>query len=74
MCAWLVSLRVVDVQPWSGPTGGAMVVSVSAHGVWPGGVRVTALVSRTGENSELTVPRPSVSLRVYFCYLTACKN
>merc|ERR1711965_175680 len=35
----LVSLRVVDVQPWSGPVGGATVVSVRAHGVWPGGVR-----------------------------------
>merc|ERR1711981_226749 len=35
----LVSLRVLDVQPWSGPVGGATVVSVRAHGVWPGGVR-----------------------------------
>ena len=35
----LVSVRVVDVQPWSGPVGGATVVSVRAHGVWPGGVR-----------------------------------
>ena len=35
----LVSLRVIDVQPWSGPVGGATVVSVRAHGAWPGGVR-----------------------------------
>ena len=28
----LVSLRVLDVQPWSGPVGGATVVSVVAHG------------------------------------------
>ena len=35
----LVSLRVVDVQPWSGPIGGATVVSVRAYGAWPGGVR-----------------------------------
>ena len=35
----LVSLRVVDVQPWSGPIGGATVVSVRAHGTWPGGLR-----------------------------------
>ena len=35
----LVSLRVLDVQPWSGPVGGATVVSVVAHGSWPGGLR-----------------------------------
>ena len=35
----LVSLRVVEVHPWSGPVGGATVVSVRAHGAWPGGVR-----------------------------------
>merc|ERR1711938_342849 len=35
----VVSLRVVDVQPWSGPVGGSSVVSVRAYGVWPGGVR-----------------------------------
>ena len=33
----LVSVRVLDVQPWSGPVGGATVVSVRAHGAWPGG-------------------------------------
>ena len=42
----LVSLRVLDVQPWSGPVGGATVVSVRAHGAWPGGVRC-----RIGESS-----------------------
>ena len=36
----LVSLRVLDVQPWSGPVGGATVVSVLAHGSWPGGLAV----------------------------------
>ena len=35
----LVSVRVLDVQPWSGPVGGATVVSVRAHGAWPGGLR-----------------------------------
>ena len=35
----LVSVRVLDVQPWSGPVGGATVVSVLAHGAWPGGLR-----------------------------------
>mgnify|MGYP005675758265 CR=1 FL=1 len=35
----LVSLRVLDVQPWSGPVGGATVVSVRAYGTWPGGLR-----------------------------------
>ncbi|MEC8564914.1 MAG: IPT/TIG domain-containing protein, partial [Pseudomonadota bacterium] len=35
----VVSLRVVDVQPWSGPLGGATVVGVRAYGVWAGGVR-----------------------------------
>merc|ERR1711995_238633 len=35
----LVSVRVVDVHPWSGPVGGATVVSVRAHGAGPGGVR-----------------------------------
>ena len=35
----LVSVRIVDVQPWSGPVGGATVVSVRSYGVWPGGVR-----------------------------------
>ena len=35
----LVSVRVVDVHPWSGPVGGATVVSVRAHGAWPGGLR-----------------------------------
>ena len=35
----LVSVRVVDVQPWSGPVGGATAVSVRAHGVWPGALR-----------------------------------
>ena len=35
----LVSLRVLDVHPWSGPVGGATVVSVVAHGSWPGGLR-----------------------------------
>ena len=42
----LVSLRVLDVQPWSGPVGGATVVSVLAHGSWPGGLRC-----RFGEGS-----------------------
>ena len=35
----LVSLRVLDVHPWSGPVGGATVVSVVAHGSWPGDLR-----------------------------------
>ena len=35
----VASVRVMDVQPWSGPTGGATVVSVLAHGAWPGGLR-----------------------------------
>ena len=35
----LVSLRVLDVHPWSGPLGGATVVSVRARGAWAGGVR-----------------------------------
>ena len=35
----LVSVRVLDVQPWSGPSGGATVVSVRARGAWPGGLR-----------------------------------
>ena len=35
----LISLRVLDLQPWSGPLSGATVVSVRAHGVWPGGLR-----------------------------------
>merc|ERR1719152_861158 len=35
----LASVRALDVQPWSGPVGGATVVSVRAHGAWPGGVR-----------------------------------
>merc|ERR1739841_442685 len=34
----VVSVRVLDVQPWSGPVGGATVVSVLAHGSWPGGL------------------------------------
>merc|ERR1712089_40686 len=34
-----MGLRVLEVQPWSGPVGGATVVSVRAHGAWPGGVR-----------------------------------
>ena len=34
----LVSVRVLDVQPWSGPVGGATVVSVRAYGTWPGGL------------------------------------
>ena len=42
----LVSLRVLDVQPWSGPVGGATVVSVRAYGTWPGGLRC-----RFGESS-----------------------
>ena len=42
----LVSLRVLDVHPWSGPVGGATVVSVVAHGAWPGGLRC-----RFGESS-----------------------
>ena len=42
----LVSVRVLDVQPWSGPVGGATVVSVRAHGSWPGG---SALPLRRGE-------------------------
>ena len=42
----LVSLRVVDVQPWSGPIGGSTVVSVRAYGAWPGGLRC-----RFGESS-----------------------
>ena len=33
----LVSVRVLDVQPWSGPSRGATVVSVRARGAWPGG-------------------------------------
>jgi hypothetical protein len=45
----LVSLRVLDVQPWSGPVGGATVVSVLAHGSWPGG-----LSCRFGEASAST--------------------
>ncbi|MEC7725094.1 MAG: IPT/TIG domain-containing protein, partial [Planctomycetota bacterium] len=45
----LVSLRVLDVQPWSGPVGGATVVSVVAHGSWPGG-----LSCRFGEASAST--------------------
>merc|ERR1739841_396401 len=43
----VVSVRVLDVQPWSGPVGGATVVSVLAHGSWPGGVRC-----RFGESSQ----------------------
>ena len=35
----LVSVRVLAVQPWSGPLGGGTVVSVLAHGSWPGGLR-----------------------------------
>ena len=35
----LASVRVLDVQPWSGPSRGATVVSVRARGAWPGGVR-----------------------------------
>merc|ERR1712070_371903 len=35
----LASVRVLDVQPWSGPLDGAPVVSVRAHGAWPGGLR-----------------------------------
>ena len=35
----LVSVRVLDVQPWSGPLSGATVVSVRAFGAWPGGLR-----------------------------------
>ena len=42
----LVSLRVLDVHPWSGPVGGATVVSVVAYGSWPGGLRC-----RFGESS-----------------------
>ena len=34
----LVSVRVLEVAPWSGPVGGATVVSVRAHGLWPGGL------------------------------------
>ena len=40
----LVSLRVVDVHPWSGPILGATTVSVRAVGVWPGGVRCRCLL------------------------------
>jgi hypothetical protein len=32
----LVSVRVLEVAPWSGPVGGATVVSVRAHGMMPG--------------------------------------
>merc|ERR1711938_119010 len=42
----LVSLRVLEVAPWSGPVGGSTVVSVLAHGSWPGGLRC-----RFGESS-----------------------
>ena len=42
----LVSVRVLDVQPWSGPVVGGTVVSVLAHGSWPGGFRC-----RFGEGS-----------------------
>ena len=42
----VVSVRVLDVQPWSGPVDGATVVSVVAHGAWPGGVQC-----RLGESS-----------------------
>ena len=45
----LASVRVLDVQPWSGPVGGATVVSVVAHGSWPGG-----LSCRFGEASAST--------------------
>merc|ERR1739841_340876 len=45
----LVSLRVLDVQPWSGPVDGATVVSVVAHGSWPGGLQC-----RFGEASAST--------------------
>jgi len=40
---------VADVQPWSGPVGGATVVSVRAHGVWPGSLRC-----RFGESAAST--------------------
>ena len=35
----LVTVRVVDVQPWSGPQRGATVVSVRGRGGLPGGLR-----------------------------------
>ena len=46
----LVSLRVLEVHPWSGPLGGATVVSVRAHGAWPGSVscRFGESVASTG--------------------------
>ena len=39
MCIRDSSVRVVEVHPWSGPIGGATVVSVRGRGVWAGGVR-----------------------------------
>ena len=34
-----VSVRVLEIQPWSGPLRGATVVSLRSHGAWPGAVR-----------------------------------
>ena len=34
-----MSVRVLYLQPWSGPLGGATVVSLKAHGLWPGMLR-----------------------------------
>ena len=62
----LVSLRVLEVHPWSGPLGGATVVSVRAHGAWPGGVRcrfgdATASAGWSGGASRLRCLTPSSS-------------
>ena len=44
----LVSLRVLDVQPWSGPQEGATVVSVRGRGTLAGG-----LMCQFGESSPV---------------------
>ena len=47
----LVSVRVLDVQPWSGPVGGSTVVSVLAHGAWPGSLRCLLYTSPSPRDS-----------------------
>ena len=62
----LVSVRVLDVQPWSGPVGGSTVVSVRAAGVWPGGLRcrfgeASSSAGWSGGASRLRCVTPSSS-------------
>ena len=47
----LIAMRVLDMAPWSGPLGGATVVSVRGSGVWPGALRCLLYTSPSPRDS-----------------------